>query len=53
MSFRHLKYFIATAETGQVSRATGVLSISQSSVTSAIKDLGRYKVGGPISNSFL
>ena len=39
MNFRHLKYFIATAETGQVSRAAGVLSISQSSVTSAIKDL--------------
>ena len=39
MNFRHLKYFIATAETGQVSRAANVLSISQSSVTTAIKDL--------------
>ena len=39
MNFRHLKYFIATAETGQVSRAARALSISQSAVTSAIKDL--------------
>lgn len=39
MNLRHLKYFVATAETGQVSRAASVLSISQSSVTSAIKDL--------------
>ncbi|TMM51918.1 LysR family transcriptional regulator [Sulfitobacter sabulilitoris] len=39
MNLRQLKYFIATAETGQVSRAANVLSISQSSVTGAIKDL--------------
>lgn len=39
MNLRHLKYFIATAESGQVSRAATVLSISQSSVTSAIRDL--------------
>lgn len=39
MNLRHLKYFVATAETGQVSRAANVLSISQSSVTGAIKDL--------------
>jgi len=39
MNLRHLKYFVATAESGQVSRAASVLSISQSSVTSAIKEL--------------
>jgi len=39
MNLRHLKYFVATAETGQVSRAANALSISQSSVTGAIKDL--------------
>ncbi len=39
MNFRQLKYFVATAETGQVSRAASALSISQSSVTSAIREL--------------
>ncbi len=39
MNLRHLTYFIATAELGQVSRAATALSISQSSVTSAIKEL--------------
>lgn len=39
MNLRHLKYFMATAESGQVSRAANALSISQSSVTSAIKEL--------------
>ena len=39
MNFRHLKFFVATAESGQVSRAATQLSISQSAVTSAIKDL--------------
>ena len=39
MNFRHLKFFVATAELGQVSRAATQLSISQSAVTSAIKEL--------------
>ena len=39
MNFRHLKFFVATAESGQVSRAATQLSISQSAVTSAIKEL--------------
>ncbi|SEO18761.1 DNA-binding transcriptional regulator, LysR family [Salinihabitans flavidus] len=39
MNFRHLKYFVATAETGQVRRAATALSISQSSVTGAIREL--------------
>lgn len=39
MNLRHLKYFVATAETGQVSRAANALAISQSSVTGAIKEL--------------
>ncbi len=38
-NLRHLKYFIATAELGQVSRAAVELSISQSAVTSAIREL--------------
>ena len=39
MNFRHLKFFVATAEAGQVSRAASQLNISQSAVTSAIKEL--------------
>ncbi len=41
MSFnlRHLKYFAATAELGRVSQAAIELSISQSAVTTAIKEL--------------
>ena len=39
MNFRHLKYFVATAESGQVSRAATALSISQSAITTAIRDL--------------
>lgn len=39
INLRHLKYFVATAESGQVSRAANLLSISQSSVTGAIRDL--------------
>ena len=47
MNFRHLKFFIATAESGQVSRAATQLSISQSAVTSAIKDL-EAELGVPL-----
>lgn len=41
MSFnlRHLKYFVATAELGQVSRTAVALSVSQSAVTGAIREL--------------
>ncbi|MCL4155684.1 UNVERIFIED_CONTAM: hypothetical protein GTU68_037805 [Idotea baltica] len=39
LNIRHLKYFVATAESGQVSRAAAALSISQSAVTAAIKEL--------------
>ncbi|MGI9353836.1 MAG: LysR family transcriptional regulator, partial [Rhizobiaceae bacterium] len=38
-NLRHLKYFIATAELGQVSRAAMELSVSQSAVTAAIREL--------------
>lgn len=38
-NLRHLKYFIATAELGQVSRAAVALSVSQSAVTAAIREL--------------
>lgn len=47
MNFRHLKFFVATAESGQVSRAATQLSISQSAVTSAIKDL-EAELGVPL-----
>jgi DNA-binding transcriptional LysR family regulator len=38
-NLRHLKYFVATAELGQVSRAAVELSVSQSAVTGAIREL--------------
>ena len=47
MNFRHLKFFVATAESGQVSRAATQLSISQSAVTSAIKEL-EQELGAPL-----
>lgn len=40
-TFRQLQYFVAVCETGTVSGAAQTLSISQSSVTEAIKDLER------------
>ncbi|QND44877.1 LysR family transcriptional regulator (plasmid) [Rhizobium lusitanum] len=39
LSLRQLRYFVATAEYGQISLAAMNLSISQSAVTAAIKDL--------------
>lgn len=39
LSIRQVRYFVATAETGQISQAALALSISQSSVTTAIKEL--------------
>ena len=47
MNLRHLKYFVATAETGQVSRAAVALSISQSAITGAIKEL-EQQIGGAL-----
>lgn len=47
MNFRHLNFFVATAESGQVSRAASQLSISQSAVTSAIKEL-ENELGTPL-----
>jgi DNA-binding transcriptional LysR family regulator len=41
LSLRHLRYFVAVAEAGQVSRAGIELNVSQSAVTSAIKQLER------------
>lgn len=38
-SLRQLRYFVATAELGQISQAAVDLSISQSAVTTAIKEL--------------
>ncbi|MBB4952110.1 DNA-binding transcriptional LysR family regulator [Agrobacterium vitis] len=39
LSLRQIRYFVATAESGQVSLAAINLSISQSAVTTAIKEL--------------
>lgn len=39
LSLRQIRYFIATAEAGQVSQAAVNLAISQSAVTTAIKEL--------------
>lgn len=39
LTLRQLKYFVATAELGQISQAAIHLTISQSAVTSAIKEL--------------
>jgi molybdate transport repressor ModE-like protein len=39
LSLRQIRYFIATAEAGQVSQAAINLAISQSAVTTAIKEL--------------
>lgn len=47
MNFRHLKFFVATAESGQVSRAATQLSISQSAVTNAVKEL-EAELGTPL-----
>jgi DNA-binding transcriptional LysR family regulator len=39
LTLRQIRYFIATAEQGQISQAAVALSISQSAVTTAIKEL--------------
>lgn len=39
LSLRQLRYFVATAELGQISQAAIDLSISQSAITTAIKEL--------------
>lgn len=39
ISLKQVKYFVATAELGQISRASRELSVSQSAVTAAIKEL--------------
>jgi len=47
LSLRQLRYFVAAAETGQVSRAAIELNISQSAVTGAIKQL-ELQLGMPL-----
>lgn len=39
LSLRQIRYFVATAEQGQISQAAVDLGISQSAITTAIKDL--------------
>src|SRR3981081_4578190 len=41
LSLKQIRYFVATAETGQISHAAFELTISQSAVTTAIKELER------------
>lgn len=40
MSINHFVYFVATAESGQVGPAAQALTISQSAVTAAVKEVG-------------
>jgi len=47
LSLRQIRYFVATAESGQVSQAAINLAISQSAVTMAIKELETI-VGAPL-----
>ncbi|MEG9863063.1 MAG: LysR family transcriptional regulator [Parvularculales bacterium] len=46
-NLRHIRYFIATARSGQVSRAAREINISQSAITSGIKQL-EDMVGYPL-----
>ena len=39
LSFRQIRYFVATAEAGKISLAAANLNVSQSAITSAIKSL--------------
>ncbi len=39
LTLRQIRYFVATAEIGQISQAAIHLNISQSAVTTAIKEL--------------
>src|SRR5690606_34272498 len=41
ISLRQIRYFVATAEQGQISQAAVDLAISQSAITTAIKELER------------
>jgi DNA-binding transcriptional LysR family regulator len=49
VSLRQIRYFVATAEQGQVTLAAAALSISQSAITTAIKDL-EQSVGAELFN---
>jgi len=39
LTFKQIRYFVAAAETGQVSQAAMEMNISQSAVTSAVQSL--------------
>jgi DNA-binding transcriptional LysR family regulator len=47
ISLRQIRYFVATAELGQISQAAVELAISQSAITTAIKEL-EQTVGVPL-----
>ncbi|KQT28421.1 MULTISPECIES: LysR family transcriptional regulator [unclassified Bradyrhizobium] len=49
ISLRQIRYFVATAEQGQITQAAAALSISQSAITTAIKDL-EQSVGAELFN---
>ena len=42
ITLRHIRYFLATAEAGQISRAAIDVGVSQSAVTAAVKQLEAY-----------
>src|SRR5277367_2167108 len=47
LSFRQFRYFVATAEAGQVSQAAASLNVSQSTVTAALQKL-EAELGAPL-----
>ena len=44
LTFRQVRHFIATAETGRVSAAAAGLNVTQSAVTASIKALERTRL---------
>ena len=44
LTFRQVRYFIATADAGKVSLAAANLNVSQSAITASIKEIGRAHV---------
>ncbi|RLM27798.1 hypothetical protein BIY29_01575 [Brenneria alni] len=51
ITLRQIRYFVATAEMGQISQAAIHLSISQSAVTTAIQEL-ESMLGKPLPERY-
>ena len=52
-SLKQVRYFIATADSGQVSQAGMPLNVSQSAITAAIKQLEGDAGRGPVPPAIL